>query len=197
MTSPPPAVDHQRTPEQRLTRVEQSVTELAKAVAALRDSGGNPAPAPWCWPELDRPAALDLWDRLSRWIGWLVDEYPTALSEWPPCWYLHSDAVLDATALYVAWRNANYGTTKPNDNPINWHDRWLAGFRTRMLGDHGALTVCSNAGLHEQAAQRTLLKRWNGNEQEASDAFIAAQSYPDQRLTATANRTPHGPAGND
>ncbi|MGI8415077.1 MAG: hypothetical protein ACR2P2_02490 [Nakamurella sp.] len=124
-----------------------------------------------------------------------MDEYPTMLKDWPPCWYLHSDTVLDATALYVAWRNANYGTTKPNDNPINWHDRWLPGFRTRMLGDHGALTVCSNAGYHEPV-QRTLLMRWNGNERETFDAFIAAQSYPDQRLTANVNGTPQGPAVN-
>lgn len=173
----PPAAGNQKTPEQRLTRLEESVTELAKAVAALRDSHASPSPAPWCWPELDQPAALDLWGRLRMWMDWLVDEYPTALRDWPPCWYLHTDTVLDATALFVAWRNANYGASKPNDNPINWHDRWLPGFRARMLGPDGALTVCSNAGYHEPA-RRTLPVRWNGNEQEMFDAFAAAQCGP-------------------
>lgn len=114
------------------------VRDLADAVAGLatqlenQGRGGLASgTTPWCWRDLSSEAAEALWTELTEWVKWLRGRYPVA-EQLPACWPEHSELVEELTALYAAWK-ATYRNPEAHPTaPVEFHDRWLPGFLSRV-----------------------------------------------------------------
>ncbi|MGI4894533.1 MAG: hypothetical protein ACRYF3_05400 [Janthinobacterium lividum] len=88
----------------------------------------TPPGGPWAWSYLDVDQRRELFTELRKWVDWLVVRYRLGTQDAyvPPCWFRHSIAVEELTALMVAWK-AVYSKTarQPSSDLIAWHDRWL------------------------------------------------------------------------
>ena len=156
MTGPQPLERRVTSVEKDLTRVVELLGTLTGAVDELtRKVNGappkkDPGPARWAWQHADADQAAWLWAGLVPWVRWATDRYPAGLRDLPPCWHLHGDAVEELTALWASWRAAYHGTDQPRDDLIYWHDRWLPGTTSRLLGPTGTLINCGKAKQHRE-----------------------------------------------
>lgn len=131
-------------------------TESTSRGAAGRPTGGTGKPAAdrpsiWCWKEITDPEVSEArLTELAEWVAWLTGRYPKAFRDMPPCWYLHSDAVEELTALWEAWLYAYHGDDEPREAPMVWHDRWMSGTCHRLLGTAGVLAPCIAGSKHHQ-----------------------------------------------
>jgi len=145
-------VNDPRSALERLDELETNLHSLVELVGQITNTGGPatpPArPSVWAWSHLTDPRARTQWAGLVPWVRWLIDRYPRALRDFPPCWYLHSDALEELSALWAAWMAAYHGNDNPRDDLIAWHDRWLPGVIQRLLGIGGVLTSCAHAKEH-------------------------------------------------
>lgn len=133
----------------------------------------QPAPAAWtkrfapsrfCWEQLNRDDAAELWDELIDWVGWFRIRYEVG-SEIPDCWFRHSRAVEELTALMVAHRAAyDAGNGEEREywsDLVAWHTYHLRPFLAglKQLGMAGCSTSCgaiepatidwNRSGIHE------------------------------------------------
>lgn len=147
------------TIESRLADAEETIVGLMDIVAGKKSAAPDAAaknaaqihkqkPSIWCWRYLNNKQIAQQWGGLENWVAWLSDRYPKTLRDLPPCWYLHTEAVEELTALWAAWKAAYYGDDNPRDAMIFWHDRWLPGVVRRLLAPGGILTGCATAKKH-------------------------------------------------
>lgn len=127
-------------------RIEQLTTRLTMAGTALetlqeqvaeRESSFVDGLTGWTWSALGPLSAETLWQRLSRWVGWLRGRYPIA-EQLPRCWWRHPEIVEELTALHLAWSAAYADPAASLTAPVEWHQHYLPGFlaRVRAWGVH-------------------------------------------------------------
>jgi hypothetical protein len=106
----------------RLDSLEGVVQALTDRLVAA------PAGGQWAWRHLGPVQTRALFMQLRDWVDWLITRYEIRgeAEMIPPCWFLHSVAVEELTALMVAWKAAySQKETAPSDALAGWHDRWL------------------------------------------------------------------------
>ncbi|MEU8376122.1 hypothetical protein AB0C22_23785 [Micromonospora sp. NPDC048894] len=128
--------------------VRAAVDQLAEAHVSLServdalDAPTGWTPARYCWRDLSRDDARDLWTWLTAWTTWLVDRYGLA-QDLGPCWPGHPSLVEELTALSVSWHHA-YSPRADPEGPLRWHEalhrarhRWQQWDTTRCRhGQH-------------------------------------------------------------
>lgn len=141
-----------RSALERLDELETNLRSLMELVGRITSAGAAAAssarPSVWAWSHVSGERARRQWAGLVPWVRWLTDRYPRALRDFPPCWYLHPDALEELSALWAAWMAAYHGDDEPREDLIAWHDRWLPGVTGRLLGAGGVLTACARAKQH-------------------------------------------------
>ncbi|MDH6119795.1 hypothetical protein ABH930_004556 [Kitasatospora sp. GAS204A] len=125
--------------------IDQQAEELEAVTSALNtvighietlyqgQQQGQPAqdddkaqPCRWSWRYASEENATDLWRELRDFVDWLNSRYSLdSERQIPPCWYRHSIAVEELTALMVSWTNAYFGPDTPRDDLLAWHSYWL------------------------------------------------------------------------
>lgn len=90
----------------------------------------EPVPVPVVWKDLSAGDAFDTWADLGRWVTWLVRRFRLRPKEIPPCWYRHSAAVEELTALWGAHQLA-YGPDQAASAAAEWL-RILADTRAHL-----------------------------------------------------------------
>ena len=98
------------------------------------------------WADLDADAANALWARVSVWVEWFRRRYPLPPDlAIPPCWFRHSIAVEELTALMVAY-DAAYDQPEPGSDLAAWHVMWCHPTLAR-LGDLARWGECSHTAV--------------------------------------------------
>ncbi|MEU3650983.1 hypothetical protein AB0E59_47040 [Lentzea sp. NPDC034063] len=130
--------------DHQLAELAGVVSELGGSVATVRDETQSlrefllelqeslvervnlRRPNRWAWGFLARDEAAQLWSELRWFVDYLIARYPLSSDmRIPPCWYCHTVAVDELTALYAAWRHAYCSGDQPSDEMIAWRNRWL------------------------------------------------------------------------
>lgn len=128
--------------------------------------GGEPdphlfTPSRYSWAFLNQDEAAELWDELIDWVGWLRTRYELT-SAIPVCWFRHSRAVEELTALMAAY-HAAYDATNGEERPywsdmIAWHTYHFRPFESSI--DKLGMQSCNGhdcGALIRDAAARNLL----------------------------------------
>lgn len=99
---------------------------FAALEAALIDKANLATPSRWAWQFLTQKEASQLWLEVRWFVDSFVTRYPLKTDvALPPCWYRHSLALDELTAVYAAWREAFCGGDRPTTSMTSWWDRWL------------------------------------------------------------------------
>lgn len=121
---------------------DDSTTTDASAPAA-EERADIAEPVSYRWADLDADQAGELWGRLTLWVEWFRRRYPVPPDmAIPPCWFRHSVAVEELTALMVA-HDAAYDNGEPGSDLVAWHVMWCWPVLTR-LGDLARWGECSH-----------------------------------------------------
>lgn len=111
------------TAREEIASLREFLLELQKG---LVEREGLSRPNRWVWTFLPRDQAAQLWRELRWFVDHLITRYPLSSDvSVPPCWYRHTVAVDELTALYAAWRQAFCSGDQPSDEMTAWHNRWL------------------------------------------------------------------------
>ena len=110
----------------------QDITQILTRVEGLEN---QTVPLKYCWREIeDQTHALNLWRTLREWVDWLnVRYFSTGIFQILPCWYRHSAAVEELTALWAAWMSVYHGNGYSQEAAY-WHDRLLWPCVERLKG---------------------------------------------------------------
>ena len=82
---------------------------------------------PYCWRHVSATEARGLWVRLREWVDWVNGRY--FASSWEsirPCWFRHTAAVEELTALWAAWESAYRAADNGegfSDAALWWHEK--------------------------------------------------------------------------
>jgi hypothetical protein len=134
---------------ERLSARQEAVENAFDALA--RRLGNTPKEGPWAWRSLGPAQTRALFEDLRDWIDWLGRRYDLGgeAQTIPSCWYRHTVAVEELTALMVAWHAAyTVKESAPGDALINWHDRWLWPTLHRLNVQLRVWTKCTG-GTHK------------------------------------------------
>lgn len=105
-----------------------AASELEAAKAAL-DADAGPGVFPW--REASHAQIAGQWKALREFVDWTVVAYRFASGEHKPCWWRHSNVVLEWAALRhlydLSWNEEDAGSGPNNFN------YWLAATRQRLV----------------------------------------------------------------
>ncbi len=131
----------------RLTQTEEILAQLVDGLT--EDNPGGP----WVWHLLDGDQQRELFAELREWVDWLIERYAVQSEQYriEPCWYRHSVAVEELTALMVAYR-AEYSPSqrKASAGLISWHTMWLWPCLAR-LNSMGIFAACRRDRQHVES----------------------------------------------
>lgn len=120
--------------EELLSGIPELIRRLGEtedSVAALVEELANyPAGGPWLWEGLEPEAQRALWIELDAFVSWLQNRilsHHASKEGWiAPCWYKHTDAVEQLTALMVAHKASYHPKSKtPSHTLVDWFQRCL------------------------------------------------------------------------
>lgn len=123
------------------------VADLDGEVPTAGDTDGEDADVvSYRWADLDADRAEELWGRLTVWVEWFRRRYPVPADlAIPPCWFRHSVAVEELTALMVA-HDAAYDNGEPGSDLVAWHVMWCWPVLGR-LGGTARWNECSHTAV--------------------------------------------------
>jgi hypothetical protein len=112
-------------------------------------------PSRWVWPYLTREQAQQLWTEVTGWVEEVLmsQDLPRQV-QIAPCWYRHTVAIEELTALYAAWLEAHCAGDEPTDR--------MAAFRRyhlwpclEFLSAAVGWKECLSRGSHVNRASRS------------------------------------------
>jgi len=139
--------------DDRITRVEERVSVLARQVSVLADAVAKlvppenpPAVAIVSWFDVTPDQAPAMLRDLAGWIDTVLLRYTefspgSAPAGLPACWYRHPDVVEELRALRLAWLAVYRSASARPRDPADWHDR-LQRTAERLVRNGGRLWRC-------------------------------------------------------
>lgn len=123
-----------------------------------RASPKNPARPPWAWTNLSSDEATWLDDALDEFVETYNRIHAIGVDEViPACWRLHPAAAQELPVQFWAWWNAHVDPTATVAVAVDYYQRVLPGFQTRLATRLlGKSAVNCRKGRHAPAVDRDL-----------------------------------------
>jgi hypothetical protein len=107
-------------------KIEELRDTLFELQAELVERVDLVRPSRWAWEFLTQEQAAQLWSETRWFVDYLARRYPLSTEvSIPACWYRHTVAVDELSALYAAWREAYCSGDRPSDAMTSWRHRWF------------------------------------------------------------------------
>lgn len=125
---------------------------------AARTSPKNPARPPWAWTNLTSDEAAWIDDALDEFVQTYNRIHVATVDQViPACWRLHPAAAQELPVQYWAWWNAHLDPTATIAVAVDYYQRVLPGFQTRLATRLlGKSAVNCRKGRHASTVDRDL-----------------------------------------
>lgn len=138
-----------------LAEAVTGLVELIRSRPAPAASAADAGPSRWAWRYAGGEGTAALWRDLREFVDWLNRRYAMdSERQIPPCWYRHSVAVEELTALMASWQAAYHGPDDPRGDMLTWHAYSLWPTMDRLAARAGWQRC--RGGQHQDRVTRVL-----------------------------------------